>query len=303
MSRIHTKMKLLLLDRDFHHKNRAALYSYKTIQVTPFYSEEDLVNFDLSTYDAVYSPTYPIDVSKYPNTRFLFGPHFSVFPDDKLKRIEGPTTVYVQPSKWAVDVWKISPLCKNLRISALPFGVDTEAFSEIRPIDQRTEVFVYSKTRGADDLTFVENKLKSLGVSYTLFSYDQYYHESDYQNTLHNAKYGIWVGRHESQGFALEEALSCNVPLLVWDVLSMNQEVGPNYEDIPATVIPYWDSRCGEVFYKRHHFDYTYKLFMSKLCEFNPREYVLSNLTRDICEQRFTDLIKNIVNTPTSYLW
>jgi len=74
-------MKLLLLDRDFHHKNRAALYAYKNIHITPFYWPEELARFNLSEYDAVYSPTYPIDVKKYPNTRFIFGPHFSVFPD------------------------------------------------------------------------------------------------------------------------------------------------------------------------------------------------------------------------------
>jgi hypothetical protein len=108
---------------------------------------------------------------------------------------------------------------------------------------------------------------------------------------LKNAKYGIWVGRHESQGFALEEALSCNVPLLVWDVLSMNQENGPNYADIPATTIPYWDSRCGEIFYRREHFDYAYRLFMSKLRHFKPREYVLSNLTMEQCENQFMKLL------------
>jgi hypothetical protein len=73
----------------------------------------------------------------------------------------------------------------------------------------------------------------------------------------------------------------------------MNQEYGPNYDDIPGTVVPYWDDRCGEIFYKREHFGYTYKLFMSKLSEFKPREYVLSRLTMDKCEEEFIRLIKN----------
>jgi hypothetical protein len=284
-------MKLLLLDRDFHHKNRSALYAYKNIQITPFYWPEELSRFNLVEYDVVYSPTYPIDVSKYPNTKFIFGPHFSVFPECNLQSSKGPNSVYIQPSKWSADIWSISPLCKDIHIKPVPFGVDTDQFTEIIPLEQRTQVFVYYKTREPGDLQFMQDKLKLLGIDYKLFSYDHRYQEVEYMTCLHNAKYGIWVGRHESQGFALEEALSCNVPLLVWDVLSMNQEYGPNYDDIPATVIPYWDSRCGEIFYKREHFDYAYKVFMSKLCDFKSREYVLENLSRDKCEKAFLKLL------------
>jgi hypothetical protein len=284
-------MKILLLDRDFHHKNRSALYAYKDIYITPIYSQEELSSHNLEDYDAVYSPTYPIDVSMYPSTRFLFGPHFSVFPETNLLPIMGKNTSYIQPSKWAADVWKVHPLCKDLDIQVLPFGVDTETFTETKPPNERTEVFVYYKTRNPDDLTFITAKLRELNIEYRLFSYDYRYDEAEYKNCLQNAKYGIWVGRHESQGFALEEALACNIPLLVWDVLSMNQEYGPNYDDIPATAVPYWDMRCGEVFYKREHFDYTYTLFMSKLEYFKPREYVLSNLTMEHCKNRFSQLL------------
>ena len=284
--------KILLWDRDFHHKNRDALYAYKNIQITLFHNPDDLNSFNLSTYDAVYSPTYPINVSKYPNTWFIFGPHFSVFPEASLDYIKGPNSVYIQPSKWAADVWINNPLCKGLELRPVPFGVDTHTFNEIKPLNERTEVFIYYKTRSIHDLLFIKNRLADLGVSYKLFSYDYRYNEAEYLNCLQNAKYGIWVGRHESQGFALEEALSCNVPLLVWDVLSMNQEIGPNYDDIPATAIPYWDSRCGEVFYGQDHFDYAYRLFMCKLRHFKPREYILANLTIDKCEKRFIDLLK-----------
>ena len=39
----------------------------------------NLENFNLSEFDVVYSPCLPIDVSKYPNTKFIFGPHFSIY--------------------------------------------------------------------------------------------------------------------------------------------------------------------------------------------------------------------------------
>jgi len=109
---------------------------------------------------------------------------------------------------------------------------------------------------------------------------------------LQNSKFGIWLGRHESQGFALEEALSCNVPLLVWNVTSMNQEYGLNYPDIKATTIPYWDERCGEYFYDFEELDNTFNLFISKLDTYKPREYVLENLSVEVCQEKFIDLLQ-----------
>ena len=32
-------------------------------------------------FDVVYSPSQPLNVEKYPDVKFIFGPHFSVFPE------------------------------------------------------------------------------------------------------------------------------------------------------------------------------------------------------------------------------
>ena len=101
------------------------------------------------------------------------------------------------------------------------------------------------------------------------------------------------MGRHESQGFALEEALSCNVPLLVWDVKSMNEEHGSNYNNIPATVIPYWDKRCGENFYNLNELESVFSKFILNINNYKPREYVLENLTFNVCEKNLINLIKS----------
>jgi hypothetical protein len=102
------------------------------------------------------------------------------------------------------------------------------------------------------------------------------------------------LGRHESQGFALEEALSCNVPLFVWDVTSMNQEYGQNYNNIPATCIPYWDERCGEVFYNFNEINDKFMFFMSNLHTYEPRQYILENLTIDICSKKMLAICQNM---------
>ena len=72
----------------------------------------------------------------------------------------------------------------------------------------------------------------------------------------------------------------------------MKQEYKSNYNDFLATSIPYWDHRCGECFYNKEDLDKTFNLFISKLNNYRPREYILENLTYEICEKKLIDLIK-----------
>ena len=287
-------MKVLYFQSSMHVKNHHALVNYKNITLHVIHSP-NLDSINLSEYDVVYSPCQPIEVRKYPNTKFIFGPHFSVFPHQhQMNIIRRNNVVYVHPSEWAAQVWRNNPICNDIKVLPLPFGVDTERFKDVKPIAERDKVFIYFKTRNPTLLRVIESFLKSKSIDYLIFNYDAKYNENTYIEYLKNAKYGIWVGRHESQGFALEEALSCNIPLLVWNVKSMNEEYRQNYEDIPATVIPYWDERCGEYFYNIQELEETFNKFLSKIETYRPREYILENLSMELCEKKFIDLIENI---------
>jgi glycosyltransferase involved in cell wall biosynthesis len=288
-------MKILFIQSSIHHKNLNFILKCKNIQFTIINSVNEINCFNLSIFDAVYSPCEPIDVNNYPNTKFIFGPHFSVFPNiAQMDMIRRKNIVYIQPSEWAAKVWKDSPLCNNIKIQSLPFGVDTEKFNSNNSISEREKVFIYFKHRDPNDLLLIQHFLNNKNYEFQIFSYKDRYNEEDYLNYLKQAKFGIWVGGHESQGFALEEALSCNVPLLVWNVQSMKQEYRSNYNDIAATSISYWDERCGEYFYNVNELENTFNTFISKLETYKPREYILENLTIEICEQKLIQLVKNI---------
>jgi len=273
-----------------HPKNLNAIKSYKSINIITDSNQIDKC-------DIIYCPSNYINPDKYPNKIFIFGPHFSVFPNEdyvKLLLNHKNKCIYTQPSQWAKDVWINMIPHKNDIIRVLPFGVDTERFSEIQPIDNRHSVFIYYKSRNPNELKMLENFLGNNHVSYRIFSYDQKYSENDYLEYLQKSKYGIVLDRHESQGFALEEALSCNVPLLVWDATNMNQELNQNYPSIAATSIPYWDSRCGEYFYEYSDLDSKFKIFLERLDTYRPREFILENLSIDKCEQKLISLINSL---------
>ena len=175
----------------------------------------------------------------------------------------------------------------------MPFAIDTEKFA---PIDNgasktREEVFVYFKRRHPAELDALCQFLTHRGVKFRVFDYVRKYDEADYLDFLQTrAKCGIWLGSHESQGFALQEALSCNIPLLVWNATYMSQEHGGNLPDIPASTIPYWDERCGEYFTMFYQLEDIFWKFISKIEDgkkYKPREFIMENLTTEICETRF----------------
>jgi hypothetical protein len=190
----------------------------KNIEFTIINYVDEINRFDLSTFDAVYSPCQPIDVSKYPSTKFIFGPQFSVFPENRLDIIKGPNSVYNLLSIWVTNIWQKYSICNDLKLIQLPFGVDTEKFVNTKSITEKNSVIVYFKHRNPIDLQLIEIFFKNKNISYNIFSYDTRYDEAKYLECLQNAKYCIWVDAHESQGFALQEALSCDVPLLVWNI-------------------------------------------------------------------------------------
>lgn len=286
-------MKVLFVNTGMHHKNLNAFINYK-MDITTI-THTNLNEINLNEYDVVYCPSQPIYVSNYPNTKFIFGPHFSVFPNEQqMQIIQGKNSIYIQPSEWVKDLWYSFPFCKQNNIKSLPFGVDTNKFNEIIPFSDRSQVFIYFKRRSHDELSYVYNLLINKGYSPVIFDYVKGYNETDYINCLHNAKFGVWLDAHESQGFALQEALSCNVPLLVWSVTSMNQEAGFNYPDIPAKTNPYWDSKCGESFTNIKEMSIAIDKLIENINTYKPREYILENLSIEKCGEKFINLVNNM---------
>ncbi len=286
-------MKPLLITENLHHKNSHGLKMMLTQNNIPY--KFGSIN-DINDYEYIYSPNNPINIDKYPNKKFLFGPHFSVFPDHKLQQLNNQhkNAYYIQPSQWAADVWKNKGAEKYLPIKPFAFPVDTEQFQPNNC--ERTEVFLYHKRRHPKELKQVKYFLKSKQIDYHLFDYVQRYNEQHYINILQKAKYGIILDAHESQGFAIEEALSCNVPLLIWNARFMSQEHGGRYENIPCSSIGYWDERCGEYFYDADQLESTYNTFLSKLDSYQPRQYILENLSVEPCFKRLCNLYEELSN-------
>ncbi len=286
-------MKFLIIDSFLHHKNNAALnkmldflnYEYKLGTIE-----------DISDYDVIYMPSTIIDISKYKDKKFIFGPHLSVFPTEQLLGINNiyKNGVYIQPSDWSAEVWRNFGVEELIPIKILPFSVDIDRFS---PKDiEKDIIMVYTKRRHPQELNYVINFLTKNQIKYIIFDYVKSYKEKDYIRALSRSKCGIIIDAHESQGFAIEEALSCNVPLFVWNVKYMSQEYMSRYKDIPCTTIPYWDESCGDFFYEHSDFENKFETFLKNIEEnkYEPRNFILNNLSVLNCAYKLKDIIESI---------
>lgn len=282
-------MRVLILSQ-FHHKNQEGLLLILQHLQWEFKFGKPV---EIPQFNIIISPIYSVDTSLYPKQFFIFGPHFSVYPNQLLNNIHNVhnNCIYLQPSDWAREFWKGMGVEQFVPLKTFSFPVNTNKFHPISN-SNRNKVFIYFKRRKAQELDYLCTFLKNKGIEYSLFDYIQRYREEDYLSFVQQSKYGIILDAHESQGFAIEEALSCNVPLLVWSVTSLNQEEGGNYPDIKATTIPYWDERCGEYFTKQEEFEMTFELFLQKIETYQPREYIMEHLSLNVRAKAFQKLIQ-----------
>lgn len=270
-----------------HPKNKNAILKYKNIKFVNNIDEADII----------YDPGYPREMV-YVNKLYMFGPHFSNFPERKIEFLvnnKQTNWFYIQPSNWIREIWVNKLNALSTKINIVPFGVDTYKFTDSKSINNKNKVMVYTKLRKPDEVKSITDFLEKNKINYYLIDYIKGYSEDDFINLLQDTKYSIIVDAHESQGFAVLEILSCNVPCLVWNVTSLNQEYNSGYEDLYATTIPYWDSQCGEYFYDFKDFEETYYKFINNIKNYTPRKFILENLSMDICEQILIDAInKNL---------
>jgi len=141
--------------------------------------------------------------------------------------------------------------------------------------------------------------LNNIGLPYKIFVYGSY-SEQEYLDYVSKSLFGIWVGSHESQGFAFQEALSCNCPLFVFDVKSMkdecfgdfypwkNREISNNV--LEATSASYWDDSCGIKINDYNNIEVEFNNFINNFNNYKPRNFILNNLIVNI----FINNLKNI---------
>ena len=229
-----------------------------------------------------------IEVS-YSKTPVLLGPNLAEMPKDlpllRPKMAKG--SVYLHPSKWTINKWLENGFNESV-IEEWPVGIDTVTFKSFDRCNLTNKVLVYFKNRKELELKSCLKILDQCRLNYSVLKYGEYT-EEEFIDNLQNATFCIWIGVDESQGIALQEALCTNLPIIV--VKDQNSK-NKRYNATPA---PYFNSKCGIILDSIDNLNESViRSFDPKI--YNPRNYILENLTLEICAKEFANKISSIKN-------
>lgn len=272
----------------YHHKNDYFLEKY--IDYKKFIRVNSVEEADL-----IFSPSKYFEIEKFPNKKFIFGPHFSVFPNEIVNSFKNihKNAVYIQPSKQPLNIWKNDFNFSALPLYSITFGVDSNLFKPSN--EEKNSILIYFKNRDPKDLGFLLKYFKDYDIK--LFKYGSY-NEENYIKELQSCKFGVWLGSSESQGFALQEALSMNIPLLVWNVKNRRDNYSNRNDKVniksEVSSINYWDKKCGEYFYQKVELEETFNKFINNLDNYKPREFIMENLSMEKCYEKWDKLVGSL---------
>ncbi len=244
----------------------------------------------------------PFLLDKHPwRNPILFGTALYSHPVDDpglLSRL--PIRKILVPGKWMMEMCR--PMWGDF-VEAWPVGIDSQVWVPTPMNSKDFDVLLYDKVRwdheaiGASLIKPIQARLEEEGRSVLTIRYG-HYREEHFQAALQRCKSMIFLCEHETQGIAYQQALSAGVPILAWDRGGSWQD--PAYYPLrvdfsPVTSVPYWDERCGLKFGDLAEFQSRWGIFWSQVTErtFAPRNYILENLTLEMCAQKYLDFATN----------
>jgi hypothetical protein len=234
------------------------------------------------------------------NINIIYGPHHWVLPEGSLVGNIDNTLkdrcVYNSLSQWVKELYyEIVPSLK-IPLYSFPFSVNIEKFQPSN-LAKDNDCILYIKQRSNDLSNFIISLLDKKKIKYNIIKYGSY-NENNYINLLHTSKFMLVLDIHESQGFALEEAMSCNIPLLILDATTMYDEmpdgINSTYNHLKpkkllSTSVPYWSDECGIKILEKEDLSNAIDTMINNYQSFNPRNYILNNLSDKICMKRILD--------------
>ena len=114
--------------------------------------------------------------------------------------------------------------------------------------------------------------------------------QADYRDMLDRSVVAVFLSTFETQGIALAEAWSMNVPTVVWDPQSDAEWLGRRFTS--ASSAPYLTPATGLAFGDIGGLKPALDRALQSLGSFQPRDWVLEHMTDAVCSKRLYELIK-----------
>lgn len=192
---------------------------------------------------------------------------------------------FVVPSEWVKKiVLDDCPALEN-RIMIWPAGVNSKFWVPKKRMGKK--VLVYKKTETKEFHQNVVMLLNNFGFEADEIEYGNY-DEAYFKLKLEKSAFAIFISRSESQGMALTEAWSMNIPTLVYNPGDFVY-AGKLVTGISAC--PFINAEVGREWKTIEELSKLLKAMKQKKLSFSPRKFVLNNFTDEKCAR---DLLHKI---------
>ncbi len=237
-----------------------------------------------------------ISLDNFKNHTVFVGPLFNIEYQSKLVE-------YVKKYE-NIKILVASEASKNNLINELPFmlkfkdvivcpsGVISKRNLVSEVGDLRNEkCLIYYKNRPKEQLDEVLKFLELKNIEFEIFEYGKYKNRK-LKRAGKKFKFGIYLSRIESQGFAVQEIMSMNLPLIVWDDIDIASKAISKYYNQPqitGTSITYWSDDCGIKVHDFSELKNEFDLFINNLENYKPQNLIMEKLTYEHIRQYLVD--------------
>ncbi|MCL5784049.1 MAG: hypothetical protein M1142_01680 [Patescibacteria group bacterium] len=222
--------------------------------------------------------------------KLIAGPNIAMLPQE-ISSLNNYQLIdlYIHPCQFVIDWWlKIKP---NFSVKQAVWyaGVDENFWKPLKNQLISKKIMIYKKTYPTKLLNTIISTLNEKSLAYEVIDYGKYNIE-EYRKKLRTTSYAIFLSESESQGMALFEAWSCDVPTLVWNRGYFRW----NEYTAPASSAPYLSNLTGLTFSGGQDFIKSLEEMEKIHKQVRPREWILKNGTAKISASNLLKIIKNI---------
>ncbi len=220
------------------------------------------------------------------------GPVNALFADENDGILQRPEIdLLIVACEWAVDLYRDVPsLVRKSRVC--PCGVDVQTWTPSGAAKQRTAV-VYWKSGDEAFCEEVERIVRRCGLEplrvRSRHGEHHIFTPETLRQMLDRSVLGVFLSTFETQGIALAEAWAMDVPTVVWDPRGDAEWRGRHFTS--GSSAPYLTASTGLAARDTAGLEPAIRQALATLGSFQPRAWVLANMTDAICSKRLYELI------------
>lgn len=230
-----------------------------------------------------------IDLKKRGKIKYILaGPNLMVSPSEHNKILTSSLIDYViVPSDEIQQFYKYDEPSISGRLRTWYAGIDYRYWCP--NYSSKNLVLIYWKTESKEFCQEIQSVIRRYGWNTEIIKYGEYNSEQ-YKKLLDRSLFAVFISRSESQGLALGEAWSMNVPVLAW-----NPQLWQAYgrESTFISSCPYLTNLTGRSFKTINDLECLLQN-INLIASCQPRRWILDNMTNAISSKMAIDLINSL---------